>query len=163
MSEYDQEIKIDINSLDQELVRQPSLFLQVSQDHAQAVSVRDGLKEAVSVAWASAEGRIRQEAAEEDRKLTEAMVKSEVEMDRRYRRAVDAYLTAREAADQAFAIKESFAQRAFVLKDLCSLYVAGYFATNAVGGPGPGRLKDDRRDALREAYRQKSSRARRVL
>ena len=132
--DYSREIAIDRNDLDTELVKQPSLFLEVAQEYAQAISVRDSLKEAIDVARARVELRIRREAAEEDRKITEAGVKAEVELDKTYRRAVEAWLTAKEAADQLAAAKEAFAQRAFVLKDLCGLYVAGYFSTTSVRG-----------------------------
>jgi GDP-D-mannose dehydratase len=132
--DYSREIAIDRNDLDTELVKQPSLFLEVAQEYAQAISVRDSLKEAIDVARARVELRIRREAAEEDRKITEAGVKAEVELDKTYRRAMEAWLTAKEAADQLAAAKEAFAQRAFVLKDLCGLYVAGYFSTTSVRG-----------------------------
>jgi hypothetical protein len=163
MSIYDAKIKIDRDDLDGELVRQPSLFLEVAQDYAQAVSVRDGLKEALESTRASVDLRIRKQVAEMDRKVTEATIKAEVETERVYAKAVRAYLTAKEAADQLLAVREAFGQRAFVLKDLCVLWVAGYYSTSAVKGKDPASVQDaayERRRATMAQARVKRGRER---
>ena len=139
---YEQQIQIDRDDLDTELVRQPSLFLEVSQKYVQAVSVRDAAKENVDVARAKVELKIRRRAEEQERKLTESTVKAEVEVHSMYREAVDAYLQAKERADRWLATKEAFSQRAFILKDLCGLYVSGYYTTESVRGKSQSQVQE---------------------
>lgn len=141
-------LKIDKDALDDELVKQPGMFLRVAEEYARAVSARDGLKEAVDVVRAKSELDVRRRLEEDGAKVTESIVKATLELEKSYRRAVDAFLAAKEVADLAAAAKDAFAQRAYVLKDLCSLYVAGYFSTSAVKGP-------DAREVDEEGYQER--------
>jgi hypothetical protein len=131
---YKEAIIIDRNDLDTELANQPGIFLEVAQAYTQAISVRDGLKESLDSLGSSIDLRIRREAVDHGEKLTEALVKARVESNKTYRQHVEDYLAAKAKAEDLFAVKEAFAQRAFVLKDLCGLYIAGYFSTTAVKG-----------------------------
>ena len=126
--------KIDKRNLDEELAWQPVIFGEIADEYAMAVSERDQLKDAADVVRARAELKIRQSMEEAGEKVTEALVKTRVDGDARYRAARDAYLQAKSVAELLLSKKEAFAQRAFVLKDLCGLYVAGYFTTTAVKG-----------------------------
>jgi CRP-like cAMP-binding protein len=148
MMDYGKELRIDRDALDEALIRQPQLFLAVAEDYAEAMSFRDQLKEAVDAVRASRELTIRRDLADEGEKVTEAAVKAKIEVDKAYRRSIDAYLVAKEKADKLLAVKEAFSQRAFVLKDLCGLYVAGYFSATAVKGA-------DARDVGQEKYQQR--------
>jgi len=143
IARYKEQIRIDKNALDDALISQPMTFMAVSGEYANAISVRDAAKEAVTVARASSYFEER-ELLE---KPTEALVSAKVDLSRKYRKAVRVYLEAKLAADEWFAAKEAWQQRAFVLKDLASLYIAGYFSDASVRGP-------DSRGVQREQYEE---------
>lgn len=130
--DYDQELKIDRHALDDALAEQPVVFARVAQDCALAISERDHAKEDLEVTRAEVSLDVRQRLEQEGTKSTEAVVAAQIELDRRYREAMKVLLETKAAADRLAAIKEAFAQRAFALKDLCGLYVAGYWGTDSV-------------------------------
>jgi hypothetical protein len=132
--DYQDKMRIDRDALDEALMEQPGLFLGVSQEYAMAVSNRDRCKADVELVHAKASLSVRQMLEEEGKKATEAIIASLIELDKNYRRAFNAYLESKADAERLSALKESFGQRGYVLKDLCGLYVAGYFATASVGG-----------------------------
>ena len=145
---YQKALKIDKDSLDEELVRQPTLFDAVATDYVVAVSARDAAKESVDIVRAEAELKIRRAMVGSGEKVTEALIKANIELDAKYLEAMEDFLRLKGAADQLLAHKDAFAQRAFVLKDLCGLYVAGYFSTTAVKGK-------DAREVGQSAYEQR--------
>jgi len=148
-----EQLKIDRHALDAELVQQPQLFWQVSEAHVNAVSRRDAQKEIVERTRAGCSLAIRGRALEEGRKTTEGCIEAEMSMDQEVIDVTDAYLSMCAEADRLHALKEAFNQRAYVLRDLAGLFVAGYFSNSAVKGKGT----DDTRNMLYE--QQKKQRA----
>ncbi|MFH1741093.1 MAG: hypothetical protein ABIH23_18995 [bacterium] len=135
MKNWEDRIKIDQNALNDELVVQPELFLVASRSYVDAVSERDAAKSNLDVARAAADFRVRAAREAAGEKSTETIIASAVELDKKYRVAVERHLAAKKAAAEAEAVKESFGQRGYVLKDLAALYIAGYYATSSVSGP----------------------------
>src|ERR1035437_8985262 len=142
--DYKRALKIDKDALDEALMRQPQLFDDVAQEHAEAISERDALKEAVDVAKARAELSVRLKLEKLGEKVTEPLVKTRTELHPDYRQAVKDYLQAKKASDILQAHKEAFQQRSYVLKDLAALYVAGYFSVNSVKGANANRSEERR-------------------
>ena len=140
-----QDLKIDRNALDEALILQPELFLRASLLYTEAVSDRDAAKETVSVVHASRSLKIRRKSVEDGTKLTEAIVASMIEKASDYREAMSEYLSCKQQAEEALAVKEAFQQRGYVLKDLASLYIAGYFTSSSVQGKAS-------RDVQQESY-----------
>lgn len=121
-------LKIDKGALDNELMHQPELLFAVSEAYAEASAHRDAMKEALAMADAGLDARIR----EQFKATTEAQVKSKIQVDEQHAARFSAYLTAKFEADQLAALKESFTQRGYMLRDLCQLHTTGYFESNAV-------------------------------
>lgn len=115
-------------ALDDELVRQPQLMFEAGELMARALSLRDRAKDDLKRTTAAASSTVRGEMD----KATEAKVSAEVEQRRDVGEATDALRVATRLANEAQAVKEAFAQRGYVLRDLCSLFISGYFSSSSV-------------------------------
>ena len=120
-------LEIDRTSLDDELMRQPSLFYEIGEQFVMAASKRDALKEELATIDAELDGIGRATLEKRLEKVTEAMVKNYVQTHKRHASAFASYIQAKTECDLLQAMKEAFSQRSFMLRDLCSLYVANYF------------------------------------
>jgi hypothetical protein len=139
-------LKIDKSALDDELVHQASLLFKVSEAYVQAAAHRDYLKEQLAIVDAELDGKVRKQF--EDEKVTEAMIKGQIQTHKQHRAASDAYLKAVTEASMLSALKDSFQQRSYMLRDLCSLFVANYYEQNSVRGT-------DRTDTVTYQQRRK--------
>lgn len=144
-------INFDRHALDEAIEEQAGLFLEVSEAFTLAVSRRDGAKSAMEQEFARACGRARR--AEE--KKTEAAVKEAAQLDRKYLEAEGEYLTAKQTADMASTLRESFDMRGRMLREMAQLYIAGYFQLSSVGDKTKRNIDDaasrDARRILNEA------------
>lgn len=143
LDEFKLELAIDKHNLDSALVEQPELYQVVAEEHVLAVSRRDELKDDLKRVEGELQIRIRKEAAEIKAKATEKSILSEVETHTEYIAAREAFLNACKEADLWQAMKESFIQRSYVLKDLTSLYISGYYAQTSVAGEGSRKVQED--------------------
>lgn len=132
IDEFRSYLKIDKHSLDQELEEQPMLFFKISEAFVQAAAERDMLKEQLATVDAKLDAQVRNDFA--DKKYTEAMVKNAVQTDKKHDAAMLKFLRAKEQADLLFALKDAFQTRSYMIRDLCSLYNANYFAEGSVKG-----------------------------
>lgn len=148
--DYARELKIDRNALDDALVAQPGLYDKVATDWAEALSKRDQQKKDLESTRARIELKIRRKLEEAGDKVTEATVKSMVDRDEVYREAINEYLESCKEADILLGHKEAFAQRAFVLKDLCQLFIGGYFSTSSVNGGAASEVSKQRYEKNRQ-------------
>lgn len=127
-------LRIDPDNLSEELVQQPQLFCDVARRYAMAVSERDAAKEQVSVARAKAYFVVREQLEDGGLKTTESAIAIQIELNKDYRAAMDRFQEAKLLADELAADKEAWQQRAYMLKDLASLYIAGYYGQSSVRG-----------------------------
>lgn len=132
IEEFKRYLKIDKHALDKELEQQPMLFFKVSEAFIEAASERDMLKEQLATVDAKLDSKVRKDYDMADEKYTEAMVKNVVQTDRKHEDAATKYFDAKRQADLLFALKEAFQSRAYMLKDMCSLYTANYFEESSV-------------------------------
>ena len=156
--DFQELLRIDRDALDEALIRQPELFLAVSKKYVTNVSYRDELKEDIDRVRAEVTMKIRLRAARVGEKITDKTVEASVETDERYQDSVKKYLSAKKMADEWLALKEAFTQRSYVLKDLASLYIAGYFGVNSVKGSAPRQFEKEEYERTREQISQKRRR-----
>lgn len=156
-------LEIDKHNLDREIQRQPSLFFKVSDAYVSAAARRDFLKEEVSRTQSRLYAKHRRRFEKEGTKATEAQVNASVQSDEAYKEAVDKHILAREKADAFQALKESFHQRSYMLRDLVALHIAGYYERASVDDTS--KVKDykaskamDRMAEARKAAGSKESR-----
>jgi len=127
-----QTLQIDKHNLDEELIKQPFLFQEVAEKLSNEVEKRDTLKNALKEADATLDQVIRKEAAEAGEKVTEKVISSRIETDETYLELKADYVASCGLADRFQGLKEAFMQRSYVLKDLCSLQMAGYYERDFV-------------------------------
>lgn len=121
-------LKIDKNSLDEEIVQQPSLLGAVSDAFAMAAAERDHAKEEAAVVDGELDALYRQD----HEKATEGAIKAMIQADRLHMIAYEAYLKSKQKADRLQALKEAFQSRGYMLRDLVSLYTANYYQQESV-------------------------------
>lgn len=135
MEEYEQGLRIDKNSLDEEWLAQPELFYRVSKQHARFLSDKESLKVDIEILEAQLYSSIRQQMEEEvgdsKQRITEAAIKSKVAATPEMQRLVRAHMQASERAASMLALKESYQQRSYALKDLVNLYTSNYFTVES--------------------------------
>lgn len=130
------QLRIDKHDIDNEIERQPSLFFDVSREVTAAAARRDYLKEELQRIDAKLDGKYRRRAVKQSTKYTEAQIAHMIALDDDHIAASNALIDAREHADTMQALKESFNQRSYMLRDLASLFVANYFERSAVKANG---------------------------
>lgn len=123
-------ILIDKNSLDEELVRQASTFDDIADKVAELRSLRDEKKEEL--------GKVKAERfmfyKDSEEKVTDKKADASVLTDESYKKIEiehrDLCLEFEEWQNK----KESFLQRASMLKELCGLFISGYWQRSSVNG-----------------------------
>lgn len=120
-------IRIDRDILGDELIRNAQDFHHAGEGFAMATGRRDQAKSKLEKTMAEVDNDIRDNAAAEDEKLTEALIKQRVTKDQDYQRAMKVYLSACLEADRWEILRNSYRQRAEMLKALVQLHMAGYF------------------------------------
>lgn len=158
---FRESLKINKHDLDTALIGQPGLYYEVCQQHLLATSRADELKDRLRQKEAEISLAIR--AKEESKKLTETAIASMVLTDpERGKMQASVIQAAREVAEWS-ALRDAYSQRAYVLKDLAGLFVAGYFSTSSVRGRDAESVRDasahNRREELHE-LRQRTPGAR---
>ncbi len=157
--EFKSYLQIDKDALDDEIVQQPSLFYRVSETYVQVASKRDALKEQLARVDAELDAEVRDDLDKSDAKVTEAIVKNQVQCSLRHEQAFKAYLAAKEEADLLTAMKEAFHMRGYMLRDLVQLHVANYFENSAIRGTAQtDRHRYDQQRATMAEARKKRQR-----
>ncbi len=140
--ELQNSLQIDRANLDEELIKQPSLFYQVSEAYVEAVALRDTKKDNLAVVDAAIDGQIR----ERDEKTTEVKIRNEIQLHPNHQIAFDAYMLVKLEADKLGALKEAIYNRGFVLRDLVQLEIAGFYQVSSVSAP---KIEEIRHEAVR--------------
>lgn len=141
-------------NLDEELIRQPQLFYEAGEAYALAVSRRESAKDALKQVAAELYLRLRRKLADKER-VTEATLNANVETHPEHAAARVAFAEAQAEVEAADALKEAYSQRAWMLKELCALHLAGYFSKQSVDGPDPRQVVDSAAESARMAMNEK--------
>ena len=129
ISEFREGLMIDEHALDRALVSGPQLFHDVCDAVALAISRRDAAKDELKVVEAEVDKTIRAVYADDEtkKKPSETQVANEVLLHRDVRDARKTLLRLQEEVERLTAMKESYNQRSYAVKDLVSLHLAAYF------------------------------------
>jgi hypothetical protein len=128
MSNYADNLKIDVNALDKEWIQQPYTYLQYATKAADADDVRKRTKEALEIVQAEIDLEVREVAKDLGEKITEKIVSSRVLLDPKYREAQSNYLTAEHNYAVYQAAVRAMDQKKSALENLVKLTLAGYFS-----------------------------------
>lgn len=143
---YRGKVEIDKHNLDRCLSEQPALFLDIADEYALARSRADEKKDALKRADAERALSIR----EGSEKITEKTVEAKVLISKAHNRAYAEYIEAEREAERWLALKETFQQRGYVLKDMVGLFVAGYFQEASTSGGKAREVREELNHQRRE-------------
>jgi len=132
LQEAREKLLINKNNLDEECKHQPELYYEVASNSVKAISERDRLKEEKDATWSKTFITNKMEGRLEGKSLSDKTAETFADTDEYVLKSNADYLKAKEEADEWIALKESYQQRALMLKELCGLYVAGYFGEISV-------------------------------
>ncbi len=132
LEQYAELLQIDRNDLDTALLEQAQVYYRVGEAYATAISYRDYAKSHIDKVRADTDRLIRRKAQEEAEKVTEAQVANRILDDVLYQKVVDEHLEWKTVADKWSALRDSFERRCYALRDLCTLWVAGYFTDTTI-------------------------------
>lgn len=127
-------LRIDKTNLDDEVVHQPSLFYEISEAVVDAIAQRDALKEDLANIDADLDQETRKKVEREEKRITDTAVAKAIQRHPKHATAFSKYMAAKFKADQFLALKEAFVQRGYMLRDLCQIYVAGYYEKTSIQG-----------------------------
>ena len=145
-------LAIDKNSLDDEVIEQPQKFNEAGELSATAAARRDFLKEELAVIDAELSGVHRRKIEKATGKATESQVSNAVLLDPKHKAASAQYINAKETADKATALRDSYHQRRYMIQELSSLYVANYFESSSANNAQAREYKAGKaRDKMAEA------------
>lgn len=158
LDEYSGYLQIDKLNLDTCLIEQCSVYYNVGVAFANALSERDYAKAELERVKAETDKIVRLQMTTENERITEAQVANRILEDAEYRASNSNYLEWKMIADKWQALKDSFGQRAYALRDLCQLWISNYYADSAVQvetSEARDRLASDARVKLSEARRNR--------
>lgn len=127
------QLQIDKLALDDEVIRQPVLFYEVSEQLTDAIAARDMAKENLASVDADLYNHYRAKLSKVEKgRVTDSLVGSYVQASAEHEQAFNAYLHAKTRADKLLVLKEAFSQRSYMLRDLVSLYSANYYEASSM-------------------------------
>lgn len=118
--------------LDEECIKQPSIFSHIADKCSNTSSISDCAKESLARVDAEVSKKLRLEADTKGTKISEAKLQELILLDDNHKVAFQNYADAKLNADRWYVLKESWVQRSFMLKDLCGLFYAQYFIKETV-------------------------------
>lgn len=135
LEEYRSRLPIDTSKLEEELIDQPVIFDSVADQYAIAISERDAAEAEMKRVYAAVYIDVKRsfEKISDARTDVETLVRVE------YIDAQKKFYEAKLAANQWAGLKESFSDRASMLKSLVELLKTGFFAANSI----PNRTVND--------------------
>lgn len=131
-NDYKNELQINQNALDEELIKQPSLFMKYAELSAQARFKRDKAKEYLDLKRAELDGKIRESPAKfgygGDKKLTEAAISNIIIASDEFKAAQTALNEAALDTGILEAAREAFNHKKSALENLVRLWLGGYWS-----------------------------------
>lgn len=133
IEEFKELLVIDKNALDEECQKQASMFFKVSEQYANAVSDRDYYKDQAKELIAELSLQYKMPTSD-SKPPSDKVVENKVISDPVYKEATQNALEAKIKAERWGNLKESFIQKAQMIKHLCELYVNNYYSEISVKG-----------------------------
>lgn len=164
LERYRSGLAIDQDDLGDGLVRQPELYEHVGQGLAMAVAERDAAKLDLEIAQAAVAQQIREDAAKLKEKMTEGSVGELTLLDADVQKAHRRLNDCKRQVDSWAALKESYQQRSYMLRECVSIHLARMGASPSMSrreSPAQAYAEDvhDRAGKLREERGYKPRRA----
>jgi lipopolysaccharide export system protein LptC len=127
--DYQNDVTIDKYSLDEELVRQPALFMLYAKKAVKAIVTRDRARENLDVVRAMLDAEIRNNwETVFEKKPTETAITNWVIQQEKHKEASEQLIEARKQAGILEAAKEALNHKKSSLGKLVELFLAGYYS-----------------------------------
>lgn len=143
LDEFRERLAFDRDRLDDELIEQAQLYFSAAEECAHAVSRRDEANATKDVQYAEACEAARTALEQSEEKVTEGKVKELAGQDENYREAVADLSRKKLEADLWAAMKESFVQRGWALREMCEMVKAEVFSVSSVRTGAAGEMGYD--------------------
>lgn len=156
--EYKAMLRLDKHRLDDELVEQPVIFNDITDQVALAVSRRDQIKFDIDQAEAGLSSQFRS-AAEGD-KITDKSIREKVDGSVKMVALRKELLAAQALLGRWQAMKEAFEQRRDMIKVAAQLHASGYFTRSSVSGARNNLDTSQADENRRRSGEERSSRMR---
>lgn len=129
-------LRINRDKIDDEVAGHAENYHKVAELHVLAVADYDAIKQELDDATAEEDAEIRAGLMEESKKVTETAIKQKIREIPRIQKLSRELLDAKFEMDRCAVLKESFAQRSYMLKELTGLYIARRLTSDAHGVKG---------------------------
>lgn len=136
-------ITFDASELDVVVSRQPAAFMDAATVTAHATSIRDAAKDALATITASSSLKARGSGD----KMTEAKIAAMVATDTEVLDAKDELRETTLLMNEAIAVRDAYAQRNYMLRDMVLLHQSGMNAGDSTYEDSRNRMADARRKA----------------
>jgi hypothetical protein len=144
LGHYYRDIEIDPDKLDNAAIKQPVIRSSVGARFAHAKAEFIEAKDRLKRIEARLAIDIRADHDRKGEKLTEAALAALVQVNSKRRKAFDAMVDAQRLQDELEELRDSYAERGFMLKVLAELHKTDYFSDSSVkGGVEDGKRQRD--------------------
>jgi hypothetical protein len=128
---YKEDLTIDKFALDEEWIKQPIVFINWAEEHANAQADRDRKKEQMDLVKAELDNEIRTSPEKFGLvKITEGAIANLILTNGTVRDANDRYLEAVKKAKVLDVAREAFEHKKKALENLTQLFLTGYFTSD---------------------------------
>jgi hypothetical protein len=124
-------VQIDRDNLATELINHSSYYWHASKEAVNAISLRDAAKSDVDNYEANLNITFRHDAVQRNERVTEALVDALVKSDNERIRFVERYLKAKREAELWIALRDSFVQKGYAMKELVTVLRTGDVAESS--------------------------------
>lgn len=131
LTRYRALLKLDRNDLDRAAEQQSDLYMQVSDNHIEAVSARDEAKNQLALVDSELANTVR---SKYERKLAEGAVYDEVIITPKHKATTAEYEQKKRLADQWGALRAAFEMRSKMIREMTQQFSSGYFSVGRVSG-----------------------------
>jgi hypothetical protein len=126
---YEEDLTIDRYALDDEWVKQPTVFMEWSEHYAQAILERDRAKEKLDLIRAEIDADVRTNPEKYDlQKITESAISSAIIQTKEYGDAMNIYIEAVKFVNILGGAKDALNHKKAALENLTRLYLENYYA-----------------------------------
>ncbi|KKM25022.1 hypothetical protein LCGC14_1599160 [marine sediment metagenome] len=126
---YKEDLQMDKHSLDSEWERQALLYMKWAEEYADAVLVRDRIKERVELIKAELYTEIVQGFIDlDEKKPTETAINNMILSEKKYKEVMNKYLESKRDAENLAGAKEGMQHKKKAIESLTHLWLGGYYA-----------------------------------
>ena len=134
LAQFRARVKLDRHALDLAAEEQPQLFMDVADAHVFAVSRHDAARDELLRVDAKLGRQTRADMEKEGTKPTEGKIADVVLGHAEHLTAADKMAKAKIEADEWSALRSALEHRKSMIRELATLYAAGYYTAGAAGG-----------------------------